>query len=1755
MPGRSTHSVLLPAFGIARSSARKRPPDAGRRAGGTGTNDPIEQKENMKRRFAITLLLGCALPFGFPSVGAAAGPKPPALEFYEDSGRLIARDAFPWGSTLFARGVQLDSRCWRIVWKDPGGAVVRTDLLAGVAATRDIAFTLPAAGPSGAWTAELQQGDQNPGGSNPCSATTSYTTRQVARFDVARVVIMGAIESGGLGGDGGIEEQIPGTVPNGGVGPVLSVRTERNKNKRTFVRFDLSSAGLSGTISAAKLRLFMTGAPADSRTYEIRRVTAPWLESALTWTGRPAVNTAISDARSTGVTSAQPLYWLVAGDVAGFTSGTFSNYGWEIRDAVEGLSSGGREATFTSTEASSQDKAKWPLLLVDYNQSPVGSAGGPYSATCRTASVGGASAIDPEGDALTYAWTSSNPGVILSPASGTIAAGSGARPIPPATATLSSSVAPAGQSATLTLTIADGHGNSVSSTASVAFNDNILPQITAPANLTAGTGDDGPGDCATTVSLGLPQVSDNCTLPGLLVVTNDAPATFPAGPTIVTWTARDEAGNRATATQTVTVSDNENPALSGMPAGVTVGTGPGATTASASASWTAPLASDNCPGVTLTSNHAPGESFALGATTVTYTATDAAGLTTSRSFTVTVQDDTRPVLAVGANLAVPTDPGQCAALLASLATSASDNAPGVTLTGVRSDGAALGNAFAKGVTTIAWTATDAAGNSASATQTVTVNDDESPALGGMPAALTVGTGPGATTPSAVASWTPPLASDNCPGVTLTSDHAPGESFPLGVTTITYTATDAAGHGTSRSFTVTVRDDTRPVLAVGANVTVATDAGQCSAAVQLPGTTASDNAPGVTVAGVRGDGAALGAPFPAGVTPIAWVATDAAGNTASATQTVTVNDLERPVFGPTPGVSVRTDPGLATARVTVPTPAAGDNCPGVTLQASRSDGLLLSQPFPVGVTTITWSATDVGGNRATATQTVTVADRERPVIAVGANLTVPTDAGRCTAVVPALGTTATDNLPGVALAGTRSDGAPLGDPFPAGTTTITWVAADAAGNGASAIQTVRVNDVESPALTGMPAPLVIGTGPNATTANAVAGWTAPVASDNCPGVTLSSNHGPGESFPLGPTTVTYTATDAAGHATSRSFTVTVVDDTPPRIAVANLTVPTDDDACHAQLASLGATASDNVPGVTLVALRGDGALLGDPFPRGATSVAWVATDAAGNTTHSVQTVVVNDTENPAILAPPPVQATTGAGATTASAIVSDLRLGSAFASDNCSGAAITRSGVPAGNRFPVGATEIRYTATDGSGNATTATQLVTVVDDTPPVLARPNDIARGADAGTCEAAVTLTAVASDNCPGVQLAFSPPSGSHFPVGASTVSCTATDAAGNRTETSFTVTVTNPAPLPTITGPATGTLVPAGSPVSLTGSLIDNAGDAHHAQWVLDSFAVPGTVNETLGSVSGAYAFSAAGVYLVQLPVTDLCGGSATADQIGLLDAMIVVYDPSEGFVAGGGRFDSPAGALTSSPSSAGDAGFGFVSKARRSMTAPAGDAEFYFQLGSFRFHASSYEAITIADGAALYRGTGTVNGVGSFGFTLSAVDGQGGDGVDRIRIRITNAGGGVVYDNEPGSDLTAPAATEISAGAIEVQPKRLIASTRAFDAGSESAGNPATALPVAYALNPNFPNPFEGSTGLRFELPQPSAVSLTVYDVTGREVANLGREELPAGRHQRTWNARGGRGGPAPAGVYIVRMDATPLAGGRAFTTRRKMVLLP
>jgi hypothetical protein len=256
-------------------------------------------------------------------------------------------------------------------------------------------------------------------------------------------------------------------------------------------------------------------------------------------------------------------------------------------------------------------------------------------------------------------------------------------------------------------------------------------------------------------------------------------------------------------------------------------------------------------------------------------------------------------------------------------------------------------------------------------------------------------------------------------------------------------------------------------------------------------------------------------------------------------------------------------------------------------------------------------------------------------------------------------------------------------------------------------------------------------------------------------------------------------------------------------------------------------------------------------------------------------------------------------------------------------------------------------------------------------------------------------------------------------------------------ITVNVTNVVPVVLITAPPPGTLSRVGDPVTFTGSFTDKGrADTHTARWSFDALTAPGVVVESngSGSVSATYTFSAAGVYQVRLDVTDDDGGVGTATTAGGNNAYVVVYDPSAGFVTGGGWITSPAGAYRAQPALAGRANFGFVSKYKKGATTPTGETEFEFSVASFRFHSDMYQWLVVAGAKAQYKGTGSVNGAAGYGFLLTVTDGDlaGGGGVDKFRIKVWNlADGTTVYDNVGGSDdLDAANPQAIAGGSVVI-----------------------------------------------------------------------------------------------------------------------------
>jgi hypothetical protein len=194
--------------------------------------------------------------------------------------------------------------------------------------------------------------------------------------------------------------------------------------------------------------------------------------------------------------------------------------------------------------------------------------------------------------------------------------------------------------------------------------------------------------------------------------------------------------------------------------------------------------------------------------------------------------------------------------------------------------------------------------------------------------------------------------------------------------------------------------------------------------------------------------------------------------------VSVKDVEKPSITAPESVTRDNDPGLGSAVVAVSPPIATDNCGEATVSGVRSDGAAMDAPYPVGITTITWTAADAAGNTASATQTVTVLDKEAPVFVaapIAAPIAAPTfgpsttstltvNATSPSGAIVTYGVNVTDNVKVTTLSCEPASGSM----FPVGTTNVVCSAGDAAGNTSSKSFSVVVVGAKEQiaALTGM-----------------------------------------------------------------------------------------------------------------------------------------------------------------------------------------------------------------------------------------------------------------------------------------------------------------------------------------------------------------------------------------------------------------------------------------------------------------------------------------------------------------------------------------------------------------------------------------------------------------------------------------------------------------------------------------------------------------
>jgi hypothetical protein len=822
------------------------------------------------------------------------------------------------------------------------------------------------------------------------------------------------------------------------------------------------------------------------------------------------------------------------------------------------------------------------------------------------------------------------------------------------------------------------------------------------------------------------------------------------------------------------------------------------------------------PAITGSLNHG------LGQQTVTCSYTDNGGLTGSASATYWIVDTGDPSISFVGTDPAANDRGWITSVPVTLTWDCADTGSGVQHSTVTQETSEQGSQ------SIAGTCTDWAGNEASDSQTIKV-DSVAPLLSNMPDDLTV---EATSADGAVADWEGPTATDNVDNSpTIDCNYQSGHTFPLGTTTVSCKARDDAGNeSTTQKFTVTVGDTTAPTVDVPEDIT--TEAvGPEGAIVTYNNATAHDIVDGDLSATCS---PASGATFPLGTTVVECTATDSADNVGSARFSITVADTTAPVLSlPVEVVAEATGPDGASVEFTVSANDLVDGNVGVACDAEPGD------MFELGMTTVECSATDSRGNSASGSFMVTVADTTAPDLTVPSDQTVEaTGSDGATVTFTA---SAFDIVDGEV---TATCVPASGSTFTLGNTTVTCSATDAAGNIATATFGVKVQDTTPPTVT-VPAAITV----EATGATGAVATFETTASDIVDGtLTPECDYASGGTFPLGMTTVTCSAEDAAGNEAEESFSVTVVDTTPPTLSLPE-DFSVEATGPNGAAVNFTAKAIDIVDGSVAVSCE---PASGSILPLGDTTVECSATDESDNTANGSFTITVTDTTPPVVTVPDDIVAeATGPDGASVNF--------TATAADIVDGTIAVTCSPAAGSTFALGTTAVNCSATDAHGNTGSAGFTVTVRDTTPPAIVVPAGITAEAT-GPSGAAATYAVSASDLVDGTVMAScSPASGSTFALGATTVNCSATDAAGNSGSASFTVTVQDTT-APALNLPATMIV----DPTSAAGAAVTYAASANDL--------VDGTVAVTCAPPSGS-TFPANQTTQVNCSATDAHGNKAT------------------------------------------------------------------------------------------------------------------------------------------------------------------------------------------------------------------------------------------------------------------------------------------
>jgi hypothetical protein len=556
------------------------------------------------------------------------------------------------------------------------------------------------------------------------------------------------------------------------------------------------------------------------------------------------------------------------------------------------------------------------------------------------------------------------------------------------------------------------------------------------------------------------------------------------------------------------------------------------------------------------------------------------------------------------------------------------------------NGTALGNP-------VILTVTDNNGNTAQDVASVTVIDTIAPVITNLPASFTAYTTSNDCTPAVF--WQPPTADDACLVQSLVGTQTPGDNLPVGVTTVTYTATDVNGNMTSAAFDITVIDTIAPTASCQ-NITVSLDANGNASINASDVDNASADACGIASTSI--DVSSFNCSN-IGANNVVLTVTDIYGNTSSCTAIVTVADQIAPTAIAQDAIVYLDANGNASIIAADVNNGSNDNCGVASISVSPSNfncsDLIGDNTLQI-VSDSTWMESTVVDS----STALTFPWAGAPFVPASTTFTQAVEIGqpygfitinpipgsevvrshkhirfyRKTFSLNSLSDLSTrirmsvdDDMEiyinGHLLAGEYSfsqssfqgvphdllidstgavngfnggdafgfvSGISLDSLFTLGSNEIivavrnrvgndkggftlvmdvnadfsgnpvTLTVSDASGNSSQALSNVTILDTFAPVITQLPTSFTAYTTLDDCTPAVF--WTLPIATDACAVQSLVATHRPSDNFPVGTTTVTYTALDESGNTSTASFDITVVDTTAPTTICQDITVTLD-----------------------------------------------------------------------------------------------------------------------------------------------------------------------------------------------------------------------------------------------------------------------------------------------------------------------------------------------------------------------------------------------------------------------------------------------------------------------------------------------------------------------------------------------------------------------------------------------------------------------